>query len=367
MVKAIILAGGFATRLRPLTLTRPKPLLPILDRPLLDWIIYGLYESGIRDIILSIRYLAQLIKAKYGAGIDRGVDIKYVEEVKPLGDAGPIKLVNEHVGLDDTFLVVYGDVFSDIDYSRLLEFHKRKGGIATIMLTRVDDPSRYGVAILDDDHRIRDFIEKPPREQAPSNVINAGVYVFEPEILRYIPDKRPSKLAKDVIPKLVAEEQVYGFIHDGLWNDIGIPEDYYRANINALKYFYPQGYIDGAAEINGDVEIIPPVYISSKVRIEKGSKIGPYTIIGYSSKIGDNALISRSILFPEVIVETSAVIQGSIVGERSIIGKWSRLEEGVIIGDEVVIDEAVLLNKDVIVLPFKEVESSVYKEGKIIL
>ena len=367
MVKAIILAGGYATRLRPLTLTRPKPLLPILDKPLLDWIIDGLRDSNVKDIILSIRYLAQLIKVKYGAGIDRGVNIKYVEETKPLGDAGPIKLVDKVLGLDVTFLVVYGDVFSYIDYSRIIEFHKRKGGIATIMLTKVKDPSRYGVAVLDDDYRIKDFIEKPPREQAPTNIINAGVYVFEPDILRYIPEKSPSKLARDVIPKIIAKEQVYGYIHEGLWNDIGVPEDYYNANMNALKYFYPQGYVDESVEINGDVEIIQPVYISSKVVIEKGSRIGPYTIIGERSRIGDNTFVSKSILFSEVIVESSAVVRGSIIGERSIVGKWARLEEGVIIGDEVVVDESVLLNRGVIVLPFKEVETNVYEEGKIIL
>ena len=367
MVKAIVLAGGFATRLRPLTLTRPKPLLPILGKPLLDWIINGLYESNIKEIILSIRYLAHLIKAKYGAGIDRGVDIKYVEETKPLGDAGPLRLVDEVVGLNETFLVVYGDVFSDVDYSKLLSFHKRKGGIATLMLTRVDDPSRYGVAVLNDDHLIKDFIEKPPREKAPSNIVNAGVYVFEPEILEYIPSKKPSKLARDVIPRLVEEGQVYGYIHEGLWNDIGVPEDYYRANMRALKYFYPQGYISRSAEIDSSAEVIQPVYISDNVKIERNARIGPFTIIGEGARIGEHTYISNSIVFSEVIIESSAVVKGAIIGERTIIGRWSRLEDGVIVGDEVVIDEAILLNRGVIVLPFKEVDSSVYDERKIIL
>ncbi len=367
MVKAIVLAGGFATRLRPLTLTRPKPLLPILDKPLLDWIINSLYESGIKEIILSIRYLAHLIKAKYGAGIDRGVDIKYVEETKPLGDAGPLRLVDEVVGLNETFLVVYGDVFSDVDYSKLLSFHKRKGGIATIMLTRVDDPSRYGVAILNDDHLIKDFVEKPPREKAPSNIVNAGIYVFEPEVIKYIPSRKPSKLARDVIPRLVEEGQVYGYIYEGLWNDIGVPEDYYRANMRALKYFYPQGHINESAEIDPSAEIIQPVYISGNVKVEKSARIGPFTIIGEGTKVGEYAYISNSIVFPEVIIEPSAVIRGAIIGERSIIGRWSRLENGVIVGDEVVIDETVLLNRGVIILPFKEVSSSIYDERKIIL
>ncbi len=367
MVKVVVLAGGFATRLRPLTLTRPKPLLPILDKPLLDWIIDSLRDAELYDIILSLRYLSHLIKARYGSGIDYGVSIKYVEEHRPLGDAGPIRLVKEKVGLDETFLVVYGDIFSNIDYRSLLEFHKKKGGLATIVLTRVEDPSRYGVAVLDDDRRITGFVEKPEPGKAPSHMINAGVYVFEPDVVEYIPEKTPSKLAKHVIPKLVSEGQVYGYIHDGLWSDIGVPADYYRANIEALRYFYPKGYVSENAEIDDKVVVEHPSYISDNVTIRKGSKIGPYTVIGRNTVLGENVRVRGSILFPHVLAENSAVIRGSIVGEHCFIGKWARLEEGSIIGDEVVIDEEVLIARRVIILPFKEVNTSIYEEGKVIL
>ncbi len=367
MAKVIVLAGGFATRLRPLTLTRPKPLLPILDKPLLDWIIDGLRDSGLEDIILSLRYLSHLIKERYGSGIDYGVNIRYVEEHRPLGDAGPIKLVKEEVGLDETFLVVYGDIFSNIDYKRLLEFHKKKGGLVTIVLTRVEDPSRYGVAVLDEENRITGFVEKPEPGRAPSNVINAGVYVFEPEVVDYIPEKTPSKLAKHVIPRLVAEGEVYGFVHEGLWSDIGVPADYYRANIEALRYFHPKGYVSNNAEINSDAVIEHPSFISDHVRIGKGSKIGPYTILGRETVIGENVRVRGSIFFQNVMVENSAVIRSSIVGERCFIGKWARLEEGSIIGDEVVLDEEVLIARRVIILPFKEVNTSIYEEGRVIL
>lgn len=367
MVKVVILAGGFATRLRPLTLTRPKPLLPILDEPLLDWIINSLREAELYDIILSIRYLSHLIKAHYGSGIDYGVNIKYVEEHRPLGDAGPIKLVKEKVGLDETFLVIYGDIFSNIDYKKLLEFHKKKGGLATIALSKVEDPSRYGVAVLDREGRITDFVEKPEPGKAPSNMINAGIYVFEPEVLEYIPEKTPSKLAKHVVPRLVSEGQVYGYIHEGLWSDIGVPADYYRANIEALQYLYPQGYVSENAEINDNVVIENPSFISDNVKVRKGSRIGPYTIIGRNSVLGENVRVRGSILFPNVLIENSSVIRNSIVGEHCFIGKWTRLEEGSIIGDEVVIDEEVLIARRVIILPFKEVNIPVYEEGKVIL
>ncbi len=367
MVKVVVLAGGFATRLRPLTLTRPKPLLPILDKPLLDWIIDSLREAKLYDIILSLRYLSHLIKARYGSGIDYGVNIKYVEEHRPLGDAGPIKLIKEKVGLDETFLVVYGDIFSNIDYKKLLEFHKRKGGFATIVLTRVEDPSRYGVAVLDEESKITRFIEKPEPGKAPSNMINAGVYVFEPEVIEYIPEKTPSKLAKHVIPQLVSEGQVYGYIHEGLWSDIGVPADYYRANVEALRYLHPRGYISKNAEISDNVVIEHPSFISDNVAVKKGSKIGPYTIIGRNTVLGENVRVRGSILFPNVLVENSAVIRNSILGEHCFIGKWARLEEGSIIGDEVVIDEEVLIVRRVIILPFKEVNTSIYEEGRVIL
>ncbi len=367
MVKVVVLAGGFATRLRPLTLTRPKPLLPILDKPLLDWIIDSLREAGLEDIILSLRYLSHLIKARYGSGIDYGVSIKYVEEHRPLGDAGPIRLVGENIGLDETFLVVYGDIFSNIDYKKLLDFHKKKGGLATIVLTKVEDPSRYGVAVLDEESKITGFVEKPEPGKAPSNMINAGVYVFEPEVVKYIPEKAPSKLAKHVIPRLVAEGQVYGYVHEGLWSDIGVPADYYRANIEALKYLHPRGYVSGNARIDESVIVEHPSFISDNVVVKKGSKIGPYTILGMNTVLGENVRVRGSILFPHVMVENSAVIRSSIVGERCFIGKWARLEEWSIIGDEVVIDEEVLIARRVIILPFKEVNVSVYEEGRVIL
>ncbi len=367
MVKVVVLAGGFATRLRPLTLTRPKPLLPILDKPLLDWIIDSLREAGLDDIILSLRYLSHLIKARYGSGIDYGVSIEYVEEHRPLGDAGPIRLVKEKIGLDETFLVVYGDIFSNIDYKKLLEFHKKKGGLATIVLTRVEDPSRYGVAVLDEENRITGFVEKPEPGKAPSNMINAGIYVFEPEVIEYIPEKTPSKLAKHVVPRLVSEGRVYGYIHEGLWSDIGVPADYYRANIEALRYFHPRGYISKNADVNDNVAIEHPSFISDNVTVKKGSKIGPYTILGRNTVLGENVRVRGSILFPYVMAENSAVIRNSIVGERCFIGKWARLEEGSIIGDEVVIDEEVLIARRVIILPFKEVTTPIYEEGRVIL
>ena len=365
-LKAIVLTGGFATRLRPLTLTKPKSLLPILGKPLLDWILEGLAKAGLKEVILSVRYLADMIKRRYGDGSSVGCFIKYAEEVKPLGDAGPIPLIDKDIGLDSTFIVVYGDIFSNINYRDLIYYHKKNGGLATLVLTRVDNPYRYGVAVVDDENKIVDFIEKPSKNQAKSNLVNAGIYVFEPEVLKYFPDKAPSKLAKDVIPKLVKDGVIYGYVHNGLWSDIGVPADYLRANFEALLHYYPEGYVSKTADING-AEVVKPVYVGDDVIVDSESVIGPFTIINHGCKIGRFTKISKSILLGNVIVEGSSLIMKSIIGERCYIGKWVRVSEDSVIGDEVVVRDCVYIARNVVILPYKELTSSVMKEGDVVL
>ncbi len=366
MSRCIILAGGYATRLRPLTLTKPKPLLPILGKPLIEWIIDLLVSANIKEIVLSVRYLSNMFKEKYG-NIDRGIEIKFVEETKPLGDAGPLRLIDEVIGLDSTFVVVYGDVFSDVDIAKVIEFHKKCGGIATLTLVSVEDPSRYGVAVLDDSQRIVRFVEKPRREEAPSNLANAGIYVFEPEVLKYIPSDRASKLAKDVIPKLIEHGDVYGYIHTGIWNDIGVPQDYMKANFDALRKFYPNGFIDPSASIDDSVEIVQPVYISKNVVIERDAKVGPYTVLGNNVVIRGGSRVCNSVVFDGTVIDCHSYIEGAIIGERNYIGRWVRIESGCVLGDQVAVSDEVYLAKGVVVLPFKEVEISVYESGKVIL
>lgn len=363
-MKAVILAGGFATRLRPLTLTRPKPLLPILNRPLLDWIINDVIKCGLRSVIISVKYLADSIKrfctsSSYEARID------FAEEVRPLGDGGPLKIINEIYGLDSTFLVIYGDIFSNVDLNAVLSFHRKKGGVATMVVTEVDDPSKYGVAVIDDEGKVLDFVEKPPKERARSNLVNAGIYVFEPEVLKYVPN-RPSKLAKDVLPKLAGDGVLYAYRHSGLWFDIGMPLDYLKANFMALTYFYPNGYLDESAVVNG-AEVIQPSFIGPNVRLESRCVVGPYAIIGKNTLIGPTARIKNSLLFNNVIIDEGSVISDSLIGENVVVGKWVRIEPYSVVGDEVVIKDEVLIPKKTVILPFKEVDSSVDGEGKVIL
>ncbi len=363
---AVVLAGGFATRLRPLTLTRPKPLLPVLNRPLLDWILSSLREAGIKRVILSVRYLSEMIKRKYGDGSEYGVEIEYAEEVKPLGDGGPIPMVKELFGLDGTFLVVYGDIFSDVDFNDLIRFHRNAGGLATLVLTRVEDPSRYGVALLDETDRIVDFIEKPSRGEVRSNLINAGIYVFEPEALKYFNVKPPFKLSKHVIPKMVEDRVIYGYVHNGIWSDIGVPKDYMKANFQALQHMYPNGYVAPSADVD-NAEVIQPSYIGEGVKLSQGSVVGPLAVVGEGCEVGPLTRIKDSVFLEKVVVEGPAHIAGSVVGERTYIGKWVRIMPGTVLGDEIVIDDEVLIARNTVILPYKEIRSSIEEEGEVVL
>ncbi len=366
-MKAIVLAGGFATRLRPLTFTKPKALLPILDKPLLDWILEGIRNAGIRDVIVSVRYLANQIKSRYGDGADYGLRILYAEEERPLGDAGPLKFVHEKYGLDETFIVIYGDVFSDIDLRKMIDYHRKKNAIATLALAEVYDPSRYGIASLDSEGRIINFVEKPSFEEAPSRLANAGVYIFEPEVVRFIPEKPRPKLAKDLIPILIKTGSVYGYIHRGVWSDIGIPQDYAKANFEALKKYFPKGFIGQNTDIGSNVELIPPYYIGNNVKIDKNSVIGPMTILNNNVKLYEGVRIINSIVFSGTIIESYSYIRGAIIGERSYVGRWSRIEEGVVMGDEVIVSEGIYIAPKVTISPYKEVDHNIYTEGRVIL
>ena len=362
---AVILAGGFATRLRPLTLTRPKPLLPVLDKPLVLWIIESLKRAGVDRIVLSVRYMADAIESTVHREVN-DIEVISVREPRPLGDAGPLRLIAERVGLDETFLVVYGDVFSDVDIARVVEYHRSAGGLATMTLVEVDDPTRYGIAELGEDGRIVRFVEKPRREEVFSNLANAGIYVFEPEIVKLIPSGF-AKIARDLVPQLVERGQVYGYVHSGMWIDIGVPRDYLRANIEALRRFYPRGFVHPEARVSERAEIVEPCYIGPGTSIGGGSVVGPDTVLGRGVSVGEGCRVSRSLVFSNTTIESYSFIDEAIIGEGCYIGRWCRVERGAVIGDEVVLNDGVYVDRNVFILPYKEIDASVRGEGRIVL
>ncbi|MCS7123989.1 MAG: NDP-sugar synthase [Candidatus Bathyarchaeota archaeon] len=356
-MKALILAGGFGTRLRPLSCTRPKILFPILNKPLIEWIMEKLSESNINEVIFAVNRQTALhlkqAKLKFPKN-EIKITYSYDPPKKPLGTGGPIKRAEKILGKED-FLIVNGDIFTDINYSEIIQMHKEKGAVATIALYRAEDPSRYGVAELSEDGKIRRFIEKPPPGSAPSNIVNAGIYVLSPEIFSYIPKGRKVSLEREIFPILVREEKLYGYLFKGLWTDIGKTEDYFMLHRILLETFH------GKVEclVKGEGRVAQPSLCGEGSVIGKGSTIGPYTVLGRKVKVGRDVQIKNSITFDGVSIADSSIINGAIIGENVAIGKGVQINEDCVIGDHASIGNGVTLAKGVIICPAKEVLESV--------
>lgn len=357
------MAGGFGTRLRPLSCTRPKILFPILNKPLLQWLFEKIAEGGVGEVILAVNRQTEF-QIKQHKLPKNSLKLIFSRDPpgKPLGTGGPIKRAERHLHEDD-FLTLNGDIFADIDYTKLLNFHRETGAIATIALYRAEDPSRYGVVELNGDYRIRSFIEKPRVDVASSNLINAGVYAMNRKILEYIPRGRKVSLEKEVFPKLAMQGKLYGYIHNGLWSDIGKIEDYLNINMSLLDV---QGCGQKNVECLESVEIKNPVLLGEKSSISLNSVIGPYVILGSNVKIGKNVKIRNSIILSGAAIQENTVIDGAVIGENVRIGRNVEIGRKCVIGDYVVISDGVSLGEGVTVCPGKEVSGDVSPSGCII-
>ncbi|MGQ9679708.1 MAG: sugar phosphate nucleotidyltransferase [Candidatus Bathyarchaeia archaeon] len=355
-MKALVLAGGFGTRLRPLSCTRPKMLFPVANQPLIDWTFKNLSDGGVDTAILAVNYMAEAI-VRYLGPSKFNMGIIYSREERPLGTGGPIKRASDLLKDGEIFLVLNGDVISDIDYRRIVEFHRQKGGLATIALFRVPDPSRYGSVELDAKDRIIRFVEKPESGKAPSNLVNAGIYVFDREVLDYIPPNRPTSTEKEVFPILAEKGELFGFEARGLWVDIGVPEDYLMANQLLLSKTGSQ-MVEGA-KIDGEAKILPPSAIGVGVEVGADSVIGPYTSIAEYVHVGKGCRIENSVIFPGVSIGDHSSIKNAIIGENASIERWVKIESGSLIGDYAVIADGVTITNGVTICPSKRVEESI--------
>jgi mannose-1-phosphate guanylyltransferase len=355
-LKALILAGGFATRLRPLSCARPKTLFPIVNKPLLQWIFERLANNGVDEAILAVNALTQFYIRQHRPS-KCGLKVKFsIDPPKmPLGTAGPVKKAEKLIGHTEPFIVLNGDIFAEINYSKLIETHRKTGALATIALCTVEDPCSFGVAELVNDNRIKRFIEKPPKNEAPSNLINAGAYVLSPEVFRYIPEGRAVSLEREVFPKLAEEGKLFGFRVKGLWMDIGKPQEYLEANrtiLDSLKNNFKQ-------ESTETFEVINPVTLDQGVSVKEKSVIGPYAILGKNVKVGKNVRIANSVIFPDVEICDFACLNGAIVGEGAHIGKHTILGKGCIVGDQAKIKDYANLPDGHAVCPAKEVSENI--------
>jgi mannose-1-phosphate guanylyltransferase len=360
-LKAVILAGGFATRLRPLSCSRPKTLFPIVNKPLLQWIFEGLSTNGVTEVILAVNALTQF-HIKQQKPPRCGLKIKYaIDPPKtPLGTAGPIKNTEKIVGYEEPFIVLNGDIFADVNYKQLIDTHVKTNALATIALYKVEDPSRYGVVEIEG-HRIKKFIEKPSKEQAPTNLINAGIYIFDPKIFSYIPKDKQCSMEREIFPILAKENKLFGHIIEGLWMDIGNPEEYLQTNKIILDKFYEKNKFKTLKH----VETKNPVAIDKKVIIGKKTVIGPYTILGKNVTVGNNVQICDSIVFSDAKIGDNVIINGAIVGENVSIGKNVQVQKGCIIADQAKIKNSINLTEDMAICPAKEISETLLKRNII--
>jgi len=357
-VKAVIIAGGFGTRLRPLSCTRPKHLFPIGGRPLLDWTLERLAKGGVDEVVFAVNYLFEAFVKRYGKSA-YGMKLHYSQEARPLGTGGCIKNAEKIIGHNEPFLLLNGDILSNIDYAKITSEHMKKGATATIALHKVEDPSRYGVVEIGENNRIKRFIEKPERGKAPSNLVNAGVYVLSPEIFDSIPSEKPVSIEREVFPVLARDSKLSGYEFDGLWIDIGEPSDYLKGNKHLLDAEFKKGHMARSVKLEGEVEIQNPVVVGEHTRIGDKSRIGPHVAIGDNVAVGRGVCIENSIIFPGAVVSDFSSLKGAIIGEATIIGKWVKIEDNCIVGDHAMIHDNVTLTRGVTVCPQKEVIESV--------
>ena len=340
-MQAIVLVGGEGTRLRPLTFGTPKPMVPILDVPFLARTMERLYEAGIRDVILPAGYLPQAIKDYFGDGSQLDMKITYVIEETPLGTAGALKNVEDHI--TGPFFVLNGDVLTSLDLRAMMLEHKKKGGIGLLHLIPVEDPSAFGCVVHDANGRISAFVEKPPRGTEPTNEINAGTYLFEREVLDMIPAGRPVSIERETFPAIIAAGKgLFAYTTDDYWMDIGRPEQYLSAHRHILEGKLPFDLAEGvsgpgASAYEDHAGIEAPAFIGEGVRIAASAKVGPHAVLGSRCEIGEGALVRDSVLWDHVRVGAGATVEGSIVASRTIVGENAHIHAESVVGHDVII------------------------------
>ena len=360
------MAGGEGSRLRPLTINRPKPMVPIVNQPCLGHIFDLLKRHGIEDSFVTLQYLASVIQDSYGDGGSVGMRLRYSIEESPLGTGGSVRQLAGD--LDGTFIVISGDALTDIDLSKVIAFHKERGAAVTLTLVHVPNPLEYGVVITEPDGRIRKFLEKPSWGEVFSDTINTGIYVIEPRVLERYEMGEVFDFGKDLFPKLLLEgEPLFGYIADGYWTDIGSITEYARANADLLNgklrvgpvghELMPGVWTEGPVEIDESARITGPVFLGEGVKIGPHTRIvGPTVLRDYVS-VDVGAVIDSSIVWRNSYVGERAELHGALVGRQCALKSRVVLEEGSVIGDHSVVNENARVRAQVKVWPDKQIES----------
>src|SRR5438105_7076924 len=365
-MKAVVMAGGEGTRLRPLTSNQPKPMVSIVGKPCMEHILELLREHGFNEIVVTVAFLPQSIRSYFGDASNLGLQIEYSVEETPLGTAGSVRLASDR--LDDTTLVISGDALCDIDLTALVDFHREREAAVTIGLKSVENPLEFGIVVTDEDGRVERFLEKPSWGQVFSDTINTGIYVLEPEILRHVPTDRPFDFSKELFPLLLEMGRpMYGHVCDGYWQDIGNLDQYRQANFDALEERVRLNisgirlrgniWIGEGVEIDDLEGVEGPAYIGNYCRISPAASIGAYSVLSNSVTLRERARVVRSVIDSSTHIGRTAVIEGAILGRSCDVRAHVHVQEGAAIGDEVVLGAQSVVHPGVRIYPYKEVES----------
>jgi mannose-1-phosphate guanylyltransferase len=314
-----VLVGGFGTRLRPLTLTSPKQMLPVAGRPMIEDVLAHLRHHGVDEVVLSLGYKPDAFLEAYPDATCAGVRLVYVVEPEPLDTAGAIAFAAREAGIGERFLVVNGDVLTDLDVSALVAFHEAAGAEGTIALTKVEDPSQFGVVPTEPDGRVIAFVEKPPRDEAPTDLINAGYYVLEPSVLDRIPGGRKVNIERETFPAMVADGRLFAVADPAYWLDVGTPERLLQASLDLLTGVRPGGP-------GGDVLLV------GDATVDDGAEVAR-SVLGDGCRVADGAVVTDAVLLSGVVVEAGAVVRRSVIGAGAVVSAGSTVTDLSVLGD----------------------------------
>jgi mannose-1-phosphate guanylyltransferase/phosphomannomutase len=370
------MAGGEGTRLRPMTANQPKPLLPVVNRPIMEHVLRLLRRHGFEETVVTVQFLAALIRNYFGDGEDLGMQLQYATEETPLGTAGSVKNAEAELR-DSPFLVISGDALTDIDLTAMVDFHRKQGALVTVGLKRMPNPLEFGIVITDDDGRIDRFLEKPTWGQVFSDTVNTGIYIMEPEVFDHIATGEVVDFSGDVFPALLEQGMpLYGYIADGYWEDVGTHESYLRAQADVLNRLVevdidgfevsPGVWVAEGAEVDPDATIKGPVYIGDYAKVDAGAELREYTVLGSNVVVKGGAFLHRAVVHDNVFIGPHTNLRGCVIGKNTDVMRAARIEEGAVIGDECVIEEEAFLSPGVKVYPFKTIEAGAVVNTSVI-
>ncbi|MDD5372299.1 MAG: sugar phosphate nucleotidyltransferase [Sulfurimonas sp.] len=369
-MKAVVMAGGFGTRIQPLTHSRPKPMLPIVNRPMMQHTMMMLRDLGISEFIVLLYFKPEIIQNYFGDGSDLGIKITYVVPDDDYGTAGAVRLAAEYIG-DENFIVISGDLVTDFDFEKIFEFHKQKNSKLSIGLTSVENPLQFGVVIANEDNIIEKFLEKPSWGEVFSDTINTGIYIIEPEILNYIPKGENFDFAKNLFPLLMSRGiDLMGYNLEGYWRDVGNPESYrevYDDILNSRVNFKIEGIIKNYADgvlysdeeynLSSTVKILGTVVLGKNVKIKDSVKLNN-VVIGDNVTISNNCCISNSVIWEDVKIKSGVKLDNAVICSNNIIDKNVTAKAGLILAEGCEVGELASFEQDVTIWPDKKIEAA---------